>query len=244
MRTMPIIKARSRRQSHSIARERAYARLNWNAHVVPLVESRARALIAELTEAGEDAPYIDGLAEHGRMLRCLWAIVEDDPEQLMKQNEDQKEAWTDSLQVDFGSRPLPLRAVVPVKGRTRVVAERRAVLLFSQLPSGAVAILLFPPSSEVAKPEPVSYLVRLLDDPRNLTEGMVNGFLRQLYTLDRTCSAVSLRSRAAKRCLRGLAARDAATRGKGPAPWLVKWLWATVKLLAKQLVRAHSPIPH
>ena len=211
-------------------RDCAYARINWRAHVEPIVVARVAAFAKCLKEKGADGPYHEILGEN-----------------IPPWEQPREEQWLNSITVAFGARPLPLRPVIKVPTRRRVLTEIRAGMVFSQLASGGVVIAYYPPKSELAKPKREYYFAGVLSDPLELTRTLVDSLLTQLFRLDQACSAVTLRRGAGAEIMRSLERQDAAVRRDSAWSSVAKAALAAAKVaspLAKLVAAAHgAPTP-
>jgi hypothetical protein len=209
------------------SRDCQFARVNWSAHVKPIVTERVAAFASTLKSKGCNEPYCQVLGDFVNPF--------DPPD---------NEEFLNSITINFGSRPLPLRTVVKVPSRLRVVAERQAGLVFSQLASGGVVIAIYPPTSELAKPDPEYYLGAILSDPLELTQSLVDSLLVQLFRIDCACSAITLRRGSGARIMRRLKWQDQRVR-HGPL-WkkFGKAILATIKAIQSLAAAAHgAPVP-
>lgn len=144
--------------------------------------------------------------------------------------QDQKEeVWGDSIQIHLGSDPVPREAVVPVKGRSRGIAETRASLVISQGVSGHIAAFVYPPHSDVLKPEKSAYLVEMWSSPQKLRKRHIKRLLLFLYKVDLFCRTEAFPNRVGERLSGTLRVREAVLAEGGSRIWVwIKYAYRAV----------------
>ena len=209
------------------ARESRYARLNWHAHVVPVVEESFAAFCSTLNAARLSTPFISRLS---------------DAQASAPLNEGSEEIWGDSITISFGARPIPIRAVIPVKGRLRVLSEVQAALVISQIAStGAVIALLYPPKSEISRPEKPYFVARYFRDPRDIRRKNVMSLLNETLHLDCRCASVVSSTRRCARLIARLRAREEAFSGRPSKLWgWARYMYLAIRALFTLIRNAHT----
>jgi hypothetical protein len=214
-------------QANRNARESHYARINWHAHVVPIVETCFARFCSVLEKAEQDPPYLSRLSDAAQE-SFLRSVTE--------------EVWGDSITISFGARPIPIRPTLAVKGRQRVLSEKQASLVISQMATtGSVIVAFYPPHSEISRPEKPYYVARLFADPRDLRPSIVMSLLRELYVLDLRCAAVVSPSKRCAKVMARLKAREDAFNGRPSSLWgLVRYGYYLAKGLFALWRNAHA----
>ncbi len=187
--------------------ETRFARINWTAHLLPLAKAAVQEFSSIVETYGLQRPYISVLSDD--VARGYFGGQTD-------------EIWADSILVSFGNRAIPLQAVVPVKGRTRIVAEEQASLVFSQLASGNVLALIYPPTSELVQPLKPYYMVNCWRDPRDVSHSQIMELLSLMAEVDMFCGSITFPNPKGTRLLARLQAKDAAHANGGSRFWV--WL--------------------
>lgn len=201
-------------------RDEAYfARVNWGAHLIDVAIPTLSKCAKALSDSGRAAPNIFHAEEDARLGRL----------------DDQKtEIWGDSISVNFGSRPVSGRPAVPVKGRTAMLAEKGASLVFSQLVSGAVGAMIYPPSSSVLAPINEAYMVSFWENPAKVTKKDIEKLFDLLLEVDSFCSAAIYPNRRGSRVLAKLEAKDAVLKNGGSRIWVwFKYTFRFVRAVLK-----------
>jgi hypothetical protein len=187
--------------------EAYFAQVNWHAHLLPLVKNTVQEFSLELKKQNLQEPYLSVLSEDVR--RGYF-------------DHQKSEIWGDSITVSFGSRPIPARAVAPVKGRSKILSEDQASLVISQSVSGSVVALIYPPSSEVAKPLKPYYMVDFWSNPREICPMHINSLLQLMNETDMFCGAAIYPNNRGTKILAKLQAKDAILANGGSRIWV--WL--------------------
>lgn len=187
--------------------EARYARINWMAHIVPVAESAYTTFHRQLCDAHLQDMYTSRLSEDAT------SGLLDVPT---------KEWWSDSITFSFGNRSVPVEAVVRVPGRAACLSEAQASLVISQAVSGAITAVIYPPSSDVSKPQKEYYLVGLELDPSAVSEAWLLGLLELTYEVDVFCGAHIFPNRRGGRLMAKLRAKDAVLSEGGSRLWV--WL--------------------
>jgi hypothetical protein len=182
-----------------------FARVNWSACFVGLATSVVAECAKELRDLGFSEPYVSVLGHDAR--KGIY-------------DHQKSEIWGDSISVNLGQRPIPVRAVVPVKGRMSVLSESRASLVFSQSVSGSVIAMIYPPSSEVAKPRKACYMVDLWMNPSDVTKKQIKKIFRLFVETDLFCGAAVYPNSAGSKILAKLEAKDAVLENGGSRIWV------------------------
>lgn len=194
-----------RERTRRLYLETYFAKVNWNAHLVPLVQRVESEFSDELKMAGLKTPHLSLLSKDVRS-----GMYEEQKEEL----------WGDSITISFGCRPVPGIPVVRVKTRTRVLSEDQSTLVFSQSVSGSVVALIYPPSSDVAKPLKPYYMVRHWRNPGEVNERDVRHLLKLATKVDVFCGSYVYPNREGERLLVKLQVRDAVIADGGSPIWV------------------------
>lgn len=209
-------------------RESWFSRINWIAHLVPTAKSAHQNFCSQLEGLDLPAPRISVVSEDVRA------------GYFAEQNE---ELWTDSVSFSFGCRAVPGKPVIPVKGRFRVLSEEQACLVLSQSLSGSVVALLYPPSSDVAKPLKPFYIVDFWNNPHEANQGRIVKLLKLTLETDYYCGAANYPNPIGQRIMAKLEAKDAVLANGGSRIWV--WLKYVLRV-SKGVLRLHgigSPFP-
>ena len=178
------------------ALESYYARVNWNAHLVPIVRNVAENFGRQLEAEGYSRPYFSLLSESVSREE----IVLDSSSHL-----------GDSITIQFGVRPIATNSMAPLGKSSSILVEKRAALVFSQTAaSGMVVALMYPPSSPAAKPTQPHYLIGAYQNPSELGGSKINKLLRDLFEIDLCCSTQTAPSASCAKLLVKLEARASA----------------------------------
>ncbi len=181
------------------ARESYYAKINWNAHLVPVVRRAIQEFGKDLQSRKCSPPLLTQLAE-----------------EISKGNmpQDANSDVGDSISIWLGRRPIAARTLSSLAGGSPILVEEGATLVFSQqAASGVVYVLLYPPSSAISKPEKSYYLLGIFQNPNLLTAAQVNQLLNDLIELDICCSTQTTPSLTCGKLLAKLDAREKALQG-------------------------------
>lgn len=208
--------------------ESYFARVNWYAHFLPLAKTTTQEFSLSLKKLGLKEPYLSILSEDVRNGYF---------------DHQQSEIWGDSISVSFGSSAIPARAVAPVKGRLKMLTEERASLVISQSVSGSVVALIYPPSSDVAKPLKPYFMVDFWNNPRKIRSAHIRNLLYLMNEIDIFCSASICPSNRGTKLLAKLQAKDAILANGGSRIWV--WLQYIFQF-TKGVLRLHGigkPIP-
>lgn len=187
--------------------EAYFARVNWSAHLLPLAKKEVYEFCAELRKIGMAEPHLSVLSE-----------------EVGKGHFDnqQCEIWGDSVTVSLGYRPIPAIATAPVKGRLTALREEQTSLVISQSVSGSVLALIYPPSSDVARPIKPYYMVNSWSNPREIRSSHINKLLRLMSETDIFCGAAIYPNKMGTALLAKLQAKDAILASGGSRVWV--WL--------------------
>ncbi len=147
-------------------RKRWYARINWNAHVVPLVQEAVEAFGKEPWAKGHCPPHVSLLSDTIR------------PHEMPA---DPAAQLGDAISIQFGVRPGLADAAVPPGFSRPLLSAERAGLVFCQATSGAVSVFIYPPGAAAT---PRYYLVARYRDPADLTRSHIRRHLHDLFDLD------------------------------------------------------------
>lgn len=171
------------------ALKRRYARINWNAHLVPLVQEAVAAFAKDPCAKGE-WPQV--------------ALLSDIPH---LEHADLEARPGDAITIQFGAHP-GYAAAPAAPGYSRpFLAEDRTGLVFCQDASGGVAVFVYPPAA--ARPAQRHYLVARYRNPAQLTRSRLLRLLHELFEMDH-CFSRHPASVASGRRLLLLEARSAA----------------------------------
>lgn len=193
--------------------EAYFARVNWNACFVEMAASVVKECAKELGASGFGNINISVLGCDSRRGGY----------------EDQKsEIWGDSISVILGRRIIPVGAVVPVRGRTSVLSESRASLVFSQSVSGSVVAMIYPPSSDVARSKKDFYVVDFWVNPSGVTKKQIKKIFRLFVETDLFCGAAVYPNSAGTKILAKLEAKDAVLANGGSRIWV--WFMYTFRV--------------
>jgi hypothetical protein len=199
--------------------ESYFARVNWRAHLVPVLRGTYESFHETLRSKGIVPP--------------AWFDLGDDIAKgsvpLQSQNQDLGE----SISIQFGVLPLAAATLALRAGLHRVLAEERAALVFSQTAaSGEVAVFIYPPSSSVSEPSKAYYLVDHFTNPRSLTVARAERLLHELLDVDLRCSTQASTLSAATLLAKVEARERSLDGGKSElfryvkyAIWLARGLW-------------------
>lgn len=146
------------------ALKRRYARINWNAHLVPVVR-----------ETATDFSTAFGMDNHALPQLALRSDAIDRGEVVAPSDT----MAGDALTVQFGVCPNGVDALAPPGYSRPLVAAGTPALVFAQAPSGAVAVFLYHAGTPAANPD------RIGDyrDPADLTRPRVRRLLRSLFDM-------------------------------------------------------------
>jgi hypothetical protein len=192
--------------------EAYFSRVNWKAHLLPIVEAEVREFSSQRRMQNLNEPHLSVLSQDVASGYF---------------DEQKYEIWGDSISIGLGVRPIPVRAVAPVKGSIKVLIEQQPSLIFSQFVSGSVIALLYPPSSEVAKPLKTYYIADAWANPVDVRPKHVSQLLALLNEVDLFCGASIYPNPRGQRFLARLEARDAVLAKGGSRIWA--WLCYTFK---------------
>ncbi|MEO6293416.1 MAG: hypothetical protein ABIO88_12450 [Burkholderiaceae bacterium] len=188
---MNISKIASKAERAAI--ESRFARINWNAHLVPIVREIVSEFENELKSEGYSAPHLSLLSE---AVSCGEIVL------------DQSNHLGDSITIQFGVRPIATNSLAPIGTRPPILVEKRAAIVFSQAAaSGVVMVLMYPPSSENSTPTQPHYLIDTYQNPSSLTRSRVRKLLRDLFEIDFCCSTQTAPSAASGKLMVKLEAR-------------------------------------
>lgn len=187
--------------------EAYFARVNWYAHLLPLVKTSVQKFSSELKKLNLKEPYLSVLSEDVRKGYF---------------DHQESEIWGDSITISFGCRPIPARAVAPVKGRSKVLSEDQASLVISQSVSGSVVALIYPPSSEVAKPLKPYYMVDFWCNPGEIRSVHIQNLLQLMNETNMFCGAAIYPNKRGTKLLTKLTAKDTILANGGSRIWV--WL--------------------
>jgi len=191
---MNISKIASKAEKAAI--DSRYSCINWNAHLVPIVQNAIEEFAALLEAEGYSRPHLSLLSEavHREELAL-----------------DPSNHLGDSITVQFGVRPIATNTVSPLGKMPPILVETRAALVFSQAAaSGSVVVLLYPPSSAAAEPKRKHYLVGAYESPLEIRKPKVLRYLRDLFEIDLSCSTQTAPSISCAKLLLKLEARATA----------------------------------
>lgn len=143
------------------AEKRRYARINWNAHLVPVVREAVADFGSASGANGQPLPQL-ALRSHaiarGEIVGAASA------------------AAGDALTVQFGVCPGGIDSPAPSGYSRPLIAPGKPALVFAQAPTGAVAVFLYPAGTPAAGP----YRIGEYQDPAELTRSRVRRLLRSL----------------------------------------------------------------
>jgi hypothetical protein len=216
------------RKSDRTYYEAWFSRINWTAHLLPTAKLAAKSFFLEMDELKLDRPHLSVLSEDANAGYF---------------DKQEEEIWTDSVSFTFGARPIPAKAVVPVKGRVRTLVEERACLVLSQSLSGSVVALIYPPSSEAAKPIKPFYMAACWNNPNEASKEAIVKLLRLTTEADYYCGAANYPNGKGQRILATLEAKDSVLAQGGSRLWV--WFKFALRL-SKGVLRLHgigSPVP-
>lgn len=198
-------------KAEKAALECYYARVNWKAHLVPVVREAAKDFGQQLEAEGYSRPHFSLLSESVSREEIIL---------------DPSNHLGDSITIQFGVRPIASNSMAPLGKSSPLLVEKRAALVFSQTAaSGMVVVLMYPPSSTAAKPTQPYYLIGTYQNPSELGRLKINKFLRDLFEIDLCCSTQTAPSAASAKLLVKLEARAAAIQSGS------KGIFAYVKYL-------------
>lgn len=186
---------------------RAYfARVNWSACFLDMATTVVAACANELPENEFGKAYVSLLGSEAR--KGLYS-------------EQKSEIWGDSISITLGQRPIPVTAVVPAKGKAHsLLSETRAALVFSQSVSGSVVAMIYPPSSDVARPKKDAYLVDFWADPSDVTKKQIKKLFRLFVEVDLFCGAAVYPNSTGLKLLAKLEAKDTVLANGGSRLWV------------------------
>jgi hypothetical protein len=184
-----------------------FARINWNAHLLPTV----RGAVKEFSQESK----VSGLGE------VYLSVLSEDFSRGHYSNQ-KEEIWGDSITIGFGSRAVPVRAVVKVANRQRVLAETRAALVISQTVSGGVVAFIYPPTSDVQASENRYYAVKYWQNPATARIPHILHLLKLTTQTDQYCGNEVYPNRRGARVMAKLQAKDSVIASGGSKIWM--WL--------------------
>lgn len=189
---MNIFKISSKAERAAI--ESRFARVNWNAHLVPIVREIVSEFGNELKSKGYSAPHLSLLSEAVSSGEIVL---------------DQSTHLGDSITIQFGMRPIATNSLAPIGKHPPILVEKRARLMFSQeAASGVVMVFIYPPTSANSKPTQPHYLIDTYQNPSALTRSRVRKLLRDLFEIDLCCSTQTAPSAASGKLMVKLEARE------------------------------------
>ncbi len=206
---------RARRRARKIIESNRKAYGDWSSLVPDLVRSVTQEFAHDCVPNDLKAPIVSVVSEN--VARGMYQA-------------QTEEIWGDSVQIDLGSEPVPREAVVPVKGRSKVIAEKRATAVISQGISGHIVAFLYPPSSDVSKPDKAAYLVRVWQSPQKLKKRHITKLLMLMYKVDLFCRTEAFPNRVGERLSGTLRVRDAVLSGGGSRIWI--WIKYSYRVVA------------
>jgi hypothetical protein len=206
-----------------------FARVNWNAHFVPIA-------ISALAEFKEE------LSHHNWDRVDWWVLSEDAAKGHYAKAKN--EVWGDSISVSLGAaRSLSPTAIIKVSGRNRLLVENQASLTFFQSVSGTVVAIIRPPTSEVAQPLKVAYVVDSWKNPGTATHKQIRKVLELLLEVDLYCSAATLTDSKGIKTLAKLQVKDAVLSRGGSRLWVrLMYVYKIVRYILK-IHGMGTPIP-
>lgn len=212
---MNIAKTTSKAERAAI--ESRFARINWNAHLVPIVRLMVGEFGNKLQAEGNSSPHLSLLSE------------------AVKRNQIETSSHLgDSVSIQFGVRPIATNSMSPLGTIPPILVEKRASLVFSQVAaSGVVMVFIYPPSSEVSKPTQPYYLIDSFKNPSQLTKLRVKQLLQYLFEIDICCTTQTTPSVTCDRMIVKLEARAKAIQSGSAGifayvkyvSYLVRGLW-------------------
>jgi hypothetical protein len=153
--------------------ESRYARINWNAHLVPTVKDAVHKFGGRLQTVEHKSPHLSLLSEAVRR-----------EEIKLDQNH-----LGDSITIRFGVRAIATNSIASPEKQPHILVEKRASLVFSQdTASGAVIVHIYPPSSVASETALKHYLVGAYQNPADLREPKILKYLHDLFEIDLGCS--------------------------------------------------------
>ncbi|MBK6999303.1 MAG: hypothetical protein IPH35_04820 [Rhodoferax sp.] len=192
--------------------EAYFSRVNWKAHLLPIIEAEVQSFSSQQRTQHLKEPHMSVLSQD--VARGYF-------------DNQKSEIWGDSITISLGRRPIPAIAVAPVKGSIKILSEEQPSLVFSQFVSGSVIALLYPPSSEVAKPLKPYYVVDSWANPASVRPKRIKQLLALMNEADLFCGAATYPNSRGQRLLAMLEARDAVLAKGGSRIWV--WLCYTFK---------------
>ena len=207
-------------KAEKAALESYFARVNWKAHLVPIVREAVEEFGRKLEAEGYSRPYLSLLSE----ALSRGEIVLD----------SSNSHFGDSISIQFGVRPIATNSMAPLGKRPPILVEERSALVFSQLSaSGMVMVLIYPPSSAASKPTQQHYLIGTYQNPSELRKSQIIKLLRDLFEIDLCCSTQTAPSAAGAKLLVKLEARASAIQSGSAGifayvkylGYLVRGLW-------------------
>ncbi len=195
-----------------------YARINWSAHLLPMVKLAVERFCA---------------SDSANAVGMVHLSVASEAYARGHYRDSKKELWGDSLTISLGTRGVPVKAVVPVAGRLRVLAEERAALVLSQALSGGVVALLYPPKSDTDESVKPSYMVGYWFNPREIRLQDLDRLLTLTGETDLFCGSEVFPNRRGARVLAKLHAKDSALSTGGSKIWI--WLQYIFKVVGGTL---------
>lgn len=212
----------------SVAESR-YARINWNAHLVPIAR-RVVANFSEVLKKERYSPiYLSQLKD---------SVTKDHPDfQTISE-------LGDSITIWLGNRPIATNSIGSLHGESKLTIEKGASLVISQLAaSGGVLAMLYPPESPVSKSSKPYYILDSFSNPRLLSETRFNDYLELLVKIDALCSTQNTPSVTASKEIVKLQARESALEGNsGSLFTYIKYLRYLVSGLFKVYRAAHASL--
>jgi len=141
-------------------------RVNFKHCVIPAVKKAVEDGADIYEEYGAIKPYIHIISE----------------EWLEYRESTENEIWSDSITINFGSRPLPVRPVVPHKSRLKTLAEKQASMVISQSIAGDVVALIYPPKSDLLSSNKEYYVLERWSNPTEITAKSIEKLIK--FTLE------------------------------------------------------------
>ncbi|CAE6903655.1 hypothetical protein ACOMICROBIO_FLGHMIGD_01616 [Vibrio sp. B1FLJ16] len=204
---------------NKIALDNYFKRVNFKYHLLPLVREAVDSYSESIQDYGAVGVDLEVLSEN-------WKTYYEAQE---------NEIWSDSIFLSLGHLPVfGIRAVVPVKGRTRVLSEQQARLVFSQTISGDVFAILYPPKSEVMAMKKDGYIIDRWGNPLDISLKQVVKLLKLTLLINAYCKAVLFPNRKALKLMAQVEAKDSVMSNGGSRLWvLIMYLVKSVKGVAR-----------
>lgn len=192
--------------------------VNFRHHVVPVVKDAVKICDDLFIDYGIATPYIHVISEN-----------------FLEHYENQMdEVWTDSVTLNFGNDAIRSSPVIPVKNRKRILVQNNAGLVISQSISGDVIAFLYPPSSELSRPNKNAYMVGRWGDPLMINPNSIRKLIELTMKTNAYNQTMLFPNKKGLRLLARIQAKDDVLSEGGSHIWVwCKYLFTVVTRISR-----------